>query len=108
MISVLIEMSFPIVAGMVSELAEEEKPAAPVVLAGTSFSKSNLKAASGRRAILAISVGTSNSWAMRLAWAATLEKATAERMNSREIMVMKGNGEEGRDGEKRSGEGRFK
>lgn len=52
------------VAGIVSELAEEEKPPAPVVLAGTSFSKSNLKAVSGRRAILAISVGTSKSEAM--------------------------------------------
>ena len=55
------EISFPMVAGMVSELAEVEKPAAPVVLAGRSFSKSNLKAASGRIAILAISVGSSKS-----------------------------------------------
>jgi hypothetical protein len=57
----VIEISFPIVAGIVSELAEEEKPAAPVVLAGISFTKSNLKAASGRIAILEISVGRSKS-----------------------------------------------
>ena len=49
------------VAGMVTELAEEEKPAAPVVLAETSFTKSNLKAASGRTAILPISVGIDKS-----------------------------------------------
>lgn len=66
----MIEISLPMVAGIVSEFAEEEKPAAPTVLAGTSFSKSNLNAESGRRAILAISVGTSKSWATRLAWAA--------------------------------------
>lgn len=58
---ILIEIPFPMVAGIVSELAEEEKPPAPVVLAGTSFAKSNLKAESGRRAILAMSVGTSKS-----------------------------------------------
>lgn len=47
--------------GMVSEFAEVEKPPAPVVLAGISLTKSNLKSESWRRAILAISVGTSNS-----------------------------------------------
>lgn len=93
-ICVLIEMSFPMVAGMVSELAEEEKPAAPVVLAATSFTKSNLKAASGRMAILEISVGRSKSCEMSSAWAATLEKAIAERIKNREIIVRGERGEE--------------
>lgn len=86
-ICVLIEMSFPMVAGIVSELAEEEKPPEPVVLAGKLFSKSNLKAASGRIAILPISVGIDKSRAMRSDWAATVEKAIAERRKNREIIV---------------------
>lgn len=92
---VLIERSLPIVAGMVSELAEVEKPPAPVVLAARSFTKSNLNAASGRRAILPISVGVVRSCSMRLSWAEVEEKAIAERMKSREIMV-----EEGEEGER--------
>lgn len=91
----MIEISFPMVAGIVSELAEEEKPAAPVVLAATSFTKSNLKAASGRIAILEISVGRSKSCEMSSAWAATLEKAIAERMKNREIIVKSGEGGRG-------------
>jgi hypothetical protein len=55
------------VAGMVSEFAEEEKPPAPVVLAGILFTKSNLNASSERRAILETSVGEFNSCEM--SWA---------------------------------------
>src|ERR1700753_3898089 len=52
---VLIERPLPMAPGMVSEFAEAEKPPAPVVLAGISLTKSNLKSESWRRAILAIS-----------------------------------------------------
>lgn len=100
-ICALIEISFPMVAGIVSEFADEEKPAAPVVLAGTSFSKSNLNASSGRIAILEISVGRSKSLEMSSAWAATLEKAIAERMKSREIIAKRGMGERGDEGKRR-------
>jgi len=60
----VIEISFPMVAGIVSELAEEEKPPAPTVLTPMSFIKSNLNAASGRIAILPISVEILKSWAI--------------------------------------------
>ena len=61
---VLIETSFPMVAGMVMALAEELNPAAPAVFPAGGLTKSNLKASSGRRLILATSVGASMRFAM--------------------------------------------
>lgn len=61
MIFVLIERSFPMVAGMVSAFAEVEKPPAPAVFATMSPRKSNLKALLERREILPIAVGVCSS-----------------------------------------------
>ena len=62
---VLIAISFPMVAGMVMALAEELKPPAPAVFPAGGFTKSNLNASSGRRLILATSVGAPRRLAMR-------------------------------------------
>jgi len=89
MLSVLIETSFPMVAGMVMALAEELKPPEPTVFPAGVCTKSNLNASSGRRLSLARSVGASKSLAVRseFASAATVEKAMAERMKSPGIIV---------------------
>ena len=61
---ILIETSFPMVAGIVMALAEEVNPPAPTVSPAVGFAKSNLNAASERRLTLARLVGASNSFAM--------------------------------------------
>ena len=57
---VLIEISFPMVAGIVITSAEEPKPPAPTVSpARGGFKKLNLNTSSERRLILVVSVGAS-------------------------------------------------
>ena len=66
MFCALMEMSFPMVAGMVITLAEELKPPAPTVLAETgAFAKSNLYASSGRIPILMTGSAAFTSLEMR-------------------------------------------
>ena len=60
---VLIETSFPMVAGIVAALAVELNPPTPMIFPVGAFTKSNLNASSGRRLILSTSVGASNSFA---------------------------------------------
>ena len=94
---ILIETSFPMVAGIVTALAEELKPPAPAVFPAGGCAKSNLNASSGRRLSLARSVGASRRLAISsvFPWAATVEKAMAERMKSPEIIIkIEGEGRE--------------
>ena len=97
---VLIETSFPMVAGIVMALADALKPPEPSVFPAGGCTKSNLNASSGRRLSLARSVGASKRLAMSsvFPWAAAVEKAIAERMKSPDIIVK---GEEGGGGGRR-------
>jgi len=92
---VLIETSFPMVAGIVMALADELKPPEPSVFPAGVCTKSNLNASSVRRLSLARSVGASMRLAMSsvFPWAAAVEKASAERMKSPDIIVEEGRGE---------------
>ena len=91
---VLIETSFPMVAGIVRALADELKPPEPAVFPAGVCTKSNLNASSGRRLSLARSVGASKRLAMSSVFpsAAAVAKAIAERIKSPDIIV---EGEEG-------------
>ena len=86
---ILIETSFPMVAGMVMALADALKPPEPAVFPAGGCAKSNLNASSGRRLSLARSVGASKRLVMSSVspWAAAMENVMAERIKSLDIIV---------------------